>query len=151
MDGGEGVGYHKNTKGATPKLFKQMSLTVIGSTAHGEWMNYEVEVPESGEYYIKVYYSLAFDGTEANYSDLVKTSVYVDGEIVCDSQPLADTGSWLAYSGQDVAKVHMEKGKHIVKIQFVDGGYSYNKFKLIPAGMASNEPSYDDGTMFKPE
>ena len=151
MPGGEGVGYHKNKAGTEPVLFKQMALTVIGSTSHGEWMNYEVEIPKTGDYLFELYYSLAYDGTEPNYSDATKASVDVDVEIVCDSLALDSTSSWTIYKGLDLAKIHLKEGKHVVKVQFVDGGFSYSKFRLIEDKPAMNEPEFDDGIMFKPE
>lgn len=147
MDGGEGVAYHKNQAGAEPKPYKQGTGYVIGGTSDGEWINYEIEAKVEGLYNFELSYALAFTEEDAdNTGSASKVSVYLDGEKIVDKFALTPTGSWAAHLPAVIGNpVHLSKGKHVVRVEFVDNGWSFEKFRFMNTVVTETEAEFDDG------
>lgn len=149
MEGGEGVGYHETREGQEPRLYDLGLNISIGDTVSGEWLAYEVDVPREGDYQLELCYSYLYSGEDANVSSSAGVNIYVDGEKVIDSVPLASTGSWDAYLPFNIgAPIHMEAGKRIVKVEFING-WAFEKFSLTNTEFKETEPEYDDGIMLR--
>ncbi len=69
----------------------------------------------------------------------------MDDVKVMDSIELEDTGAWTAYVPKILGQVELTEGKHIVKIEFVDNGWSIERFRLINTQLTETEPEFDDG------
>lgn len=148
MEGGEGIGYHETREGQTPRLYDLGLNISIGDTVNGEWLAYEVDVPNTGDYQLELCYSYLNDG-EANVSSSAGVNIYVDGEKVIDSIPLASTGSWDAYLPLNIgAPIHLEAGKRVIKVEFVNA-WAFEKFSLTNTEFKETEPEYDDGIMLR--
>ncbi len=148
MDGGEGVGYHKNKAGTIPKEYYQNNVYSLGDTEANEWLAYDINIAKDSIYSFRLHYSLLSGSGEANLSSDTRVSVYVDDVVVLDSIPLEDTGSWTAYQGAILGQINLTKGDHVIKVQFVNGGFAFEKFVIFEGDGSVSDPDYDDGIMF---
>lgn len=149
MEGGEGVAYHE-ASGGKPQQFWQGYVQVVGDTYPGEWLAFDMDFEHGGLYDLELCYALAFNSTETDESEndtgiAPRAAVYIDGEKVLESEPLASTGSWMSHIPTMIGQIEVTPGKHIVKIEFVNNAFSFEKFRLLNADMTESEPDYDDG------
>lgn len=142
IPGGEGVGFHEITSDIPTDYGKGQN---IGNTTAGEWLCYEIDMIEGGTYDFNLNYSLAFDGTESNATSNSGLNLYVDGNKVIDGYMLEPTGSWSARIDKLFENVlELTPGKHIIKVEFVKGGFSFTSFTIRKHGQTTSEPEYDD-------
>lgn len=158
--GGEGVGYHKHTpryaSAYRPQEAVELETSGVNSMEYyiavcfgGEWMNYDVEVPEDGEY--------AFDVRGATHWGDCYVNIYVDGEKVVSAGTVKDNDNRGHYRFpiSRVGKAHLTKGKHLVKVEFHESSFYFDAFAIRPA----DEPAtydedvswYDEGVMVSQE
>lgn len=158
MEGGEGVGYHKSYDGRSSATYRRSGVAlerinhnednlVIGTCFTGEWMNYEIDVPENGEYNMDIC-------SWQNWSDAENfAKIYIDGELVSGDIKLAKKSELVENT---VGRFNLTKGKHIIRIEFVDGFYFdwfefYKDGKKIGNSIRADKmagepnPSFDDG------
>ena len=97
--GGEGLAYHDTTPGNVFNQFRSDDMDVgvrpdggyhIGNIDTGEWVEYTIDIAQSGSYELRMVYSTAFTG-------LSTFRVLVDGQVQGGTQSLAGTGDWFAY------------------------------------------------------
>ncbi|MBE6650334.1 MAG: hypothetical protein E7613_03370 [Ruminococcaceae bacterium] len=132
MQGGEGIAFHKTFKpqrNNNPYRSEEVNLTYcynsLSYAVHmvdvGEWLCYELDIPETDEYYIDFYVVYASMG-----KPLMK--VYLDGELLTDNTPVTvelPNKCAMAPSGP----FKMTKGKHILKLEYVTPMY-FDKFRV---------------------
>ena len=131
MEGGEGVGYHKTfnpRKDNNPYRSDEVNLTysdktlsyVIHIDDKGEWLRYEVDIPETADYHIDLYATL-----DPGKNSLMK--IFLDEELLTDetyismSTPIHN----IAPSGP----FRITKGKHIFRLEFITP-YYFDKFRV---------------------
>lgn len=130
MEGGEGVGYHKTLKPLKKnnsyrpddevRLFNNPAVMsyVIQMNEPGEWLAYKYEIPETDEYYLDMVTRPYGEGTLAKW--------YIDGEFLTDVPIVKDDPN---YTTVTVGPLHIEKGEHIFKMEFVNPFY-FDKFRI---------------------
>lgn len=129
MEGGEGVGYHKTLKPVKKNnpyrddevrlYFNQIVASyVVQMNEPGEWLCYKYTAPETDEYYI--------DMTTMPYGEGILARWYIDGVPLCDVPILKDGKN---YTTVTVGPVHIEKGEHILKMEFANPFY-FDKFRV---------------------
>jgi len=160
-EGGEGVAYHKITpanntnyrKGEVHIYDSSGSYNgghksyVIGTTFDGEWLCYDVEIPESGNY------ELITRGANSHYLDGgidAFLNVYVDGELVVSRGELIRTPTWGHNMESFLGVLSLSEGVHQFKMEFADNGYSFDAFRLSKVEEDSvrsgyNDASFDEG------
>ena len=119
--GGEGVGYHDLSPGNLGGLYRTSeSVDIVPSTdsafgpyqvqyfQNGEWLNYTVNVPVSGNYDLSI--------RASNNYGIGAFHIEVDGRDVTGTIPVPKTGSWTAYEWFGKQGVALGAGKHVVKI-----------------------------------
>lgn len=129
MEGGEGVGYHKtlkpikNNNPYRPDEVRMYHNPVVNSyviqmNEPGEWLNYKYEIPETDDYYI--------DMVTRPYGENILAKWYIDGEHLTDVPVVSDGSN---YTTVTVGPLHIEKGEHIFKMEFVNPFY-FDKFRI---------------------
>lgn len=143
IPGGQNVGYYSK-QGPVPLNYSwQNDGSVIGNTNAGDWMIYNVDIPYSGTWTLKLLYSLE-RGKDANVTADSGIKIYVDGKEVVSGTVLPSTASWNDYQLYEACQFPMEEGNHNVKLEFWNGGFAFDEFELL-FGAYENESEFDDG------
>jgi hypothetical protein len=113
-----------------------MDQFYVGWTVPGEWINYSVQVNQTGYYAIGLMYTASGDGG---------ISLLLDGKILTDELLIPSTRNdketipwrqWHHWNRIDeLAAVRIKKGIHVLTIKTVTNGnmnYDYLEFKLKP-------------------
>lgn len=145
MAGGEGEAYH-DLVGNDSGIGIEHSYDGTGhlrlmNTRQGEWVNYEVNVPTSGEY--KMYLCAA------SRADTNAVSIYIDGKLAKEKHVLTNTGGYDAsqFVEQEILSVNLSAGRHIIKIEQAVGNVGLHSFRLEKSGTA--EFTRNDGFIAK--
>ncbi len=120
--GGQGVAYRDLTAGNQGGLYRPgEDVDIFASTDSaggpyqvasiqtGEWMNYSVNVPASGNYDLSVHVA-------NNYTASVALHIEVDGANVTGSLKVPVTGSWTTFQWVGKTGVPLTAGKHVLKV-----------------------------------
>lgn len=87
----------------------------IGYTEKGEWVEYTIQVEETGDYDITARVSGTWE--------LDGFHLYVDGKEITEAYTIPATcDDWSQYEEIGVSTAHLTQGKHILKLQ-IEGGY----------------------------
>lgn len=125
--GGEGVAYHyKNTTNGDSRDYRTDPVCinkgngglVLGNNDKGNWVNYTVNVKESGNYTLRV---VCCTGLNDGDFDL-----FVDGVPVCGRLHV-ENSNWKQYYDIVVDDVPLEKGKHVLR-WYVYSAVNFDKF-----------------------
>lgn len=139
--GGQGLAYSDNDVENTGGLFRpdegvdiEASGTGglnVGWTNGGEWLEYTVEVVETGIYTIQTVVASP-DG---------KSSIHLkmDGADVTGSIRLPATGGWQQYSTVTTAGINLKSGVHILQLFEETGGFNIDKITFSRETTASAE------------
>ncbi len=84
----------------------------------GEWMQYTINVAESGEYDVTFRVGSPFD--------TARIRIEMDGEDVTGVQAVPQTGDWQRYTDLTVNSVRLDAGEHIMRIVVVVNGLNLN-------------------------
>ncbi len=142
-----------------PKLFDFSNIVGVGDFRYGEWAQYEVTIPEAGDYSLVLQYS---------GGNIKKVNVYLDDEelgekydyfLDKDSQnvyykdsqdvpglvfykqklPVTDTAStgYIPYVFKDADEItskvlSLDKGTYYLRMLNVGDSFGYSRFKFIP-------------------
>ena len=98
----------------------------IGWTAGGEWVQYTVAVEQDGKYNFAAWLASAA-GSAGN----IEISV---GDKVVGSTNSSDTDGWQAYSLYPAGEISIPAGKHVIKVEFIDGNTNLSAFEITRTG-----------------
>lgn len=93
----------------------------IGWTNSGEWLEYTVEVEETGVYAMSSYFSSANGGA---------FRIFFDGIDMTGSIPVASTGSWGDYRDVHIADIPLKAGKQIMRVMIDKTGMNIGSYKF---------------------
>ncbi len=139
-DGGEGLSYHDTDMGNTGEAFRtDVDVDIekrddgayhVGWIEDGEWLEYSVSVDENAEYRIELHVAAMEAGGK------VKLKVGPNESDVLD---VPSTNSWQTTT-QLVTLMNLDKGDHILRLQFPKGGFNLDKLKVSysDVGILSN-------------
>jgi beta-glucosidase len=107
------------------------SNTNLGYLNAGDWMDYDVDVQEGGDYTVDYNYATAQGGVSASF--------LVDGKEISKT-PLSSTGGWTTYLDA-LDGVTLTQGKHTIRIIDNGDGFNIDKFTLTKGkyGQGSSE------------
>jgi hypothetical protein len=94
----------------------------LGAIGTGDWMTYNVDVPETGNY--KITYRVAATGTTSQF--VLKSATDVDLAAIVS---VPKTGGWQVWTDVEQT-VSLQKGVQTLKIYAQTGGFNINWFKL---------------------
>ena len=86
----------------------------IGYTQEGEWLEYTVNVAETGEYGVSASYATSSENAGFN--------LYVDGEMLLENVVFPQGADWSTYATHDAGKVSLPAGEHVLRLEIV-GNY----------------------------
>lgn len=89
----------------------------VGFTNKGEWINYTVEIEETGLYKMEARIAGQNDGGEFHLS--------LNKEAITTIQTTSSTGGWTNFETQTVTDIALEKGVHTITFH-IDGANSFN-------------------------
>lgn len=130
--GGEGIGYSDSTSDNTLSsgidtdgvdVGIDASITYVGDTQNGEWLKYDINVLETGEYDFEFIYAAQNTGA--------LISVEIDNVVLFDNFSLPQTTT--ATDFQSITKLNsaLSKGFHELKINIQNGGFILDKINVL--------------------
>jgi hypothetical protein len=147
--GGEGVAYSDSSPGNTGNVYRtddvdlgtipssQGGGTCVGWTNTGEWMEYRVNVLNTGNYNMSIRYSSGVAGAKigASFPD--------EGIILFSNLDLAQTtGGFDGYGLRTKFTIPLTAGYHTLRISIDQKGFNLDKIEfLVPAGGISSAPN----------
>lgn len=109
----------------------------IGWTADGEWLEYDVNVPEDGIFDLRARVAAAFSPGALEFA--------VDGQTVATID-VGDTGGFQRWSVVTQAAVKLEQGDRRVRVTWRDGAnINLNWFEFVEAGSTSSPAPIANG------
>lgn len=131
-EGGEGVGYSDTTLGNSLNataftdgvdvgVFN--TTTYVGDTQPGEYLKYDVNVLQDGNYDVEFLYAAAASGT--------LISVEIDDVVLFDNYSLPQTASSTDFQSSTKESVSLTEGLHVLKVNVQNGGFSLDKIKFM--------------------
>ncbi len=152
--GGEGVSYHDSDTSNQGGIYRNDGVDiesgasgfVVGNTVKGEWMEYTVDVAQSGEYDLHIYYSSGRPGGGARIS----VSFPDENSYVVTNKVLPETDGWSAYSDFSLGFVNLEKGIHILRIAVADYGFNLDRIEFKKEINVSAETVFTKGIRVYP-
>ena len=158
---GEGIGWYKiepkyDSNPYRPEegvsLYDSVAFGsyVIDTNFDGEWLKYEFDVEEAGEYYFDLSYGHGYGDTDA----ASKTTIWVDDEILTQDFKLPGE-SWSKLREIQLGKKYLEPGKHTFKLMIQVNGFYIDAWRfhdgsgyvVKESGLWGNEEAYDDGVI----
>ncbi|MFL2833733.1 MAG: carbohydrate-binding protein [Coraliomargaritaceae bacterium] len=126
-----GVTYHDTSEGNSGKGFYRSDDVDIVSkrgrhrvtnTEAGEWLEYSVDIKQTGTYMISVSYA----GTRAGAIRIERS-----GQTLVDSTSLKPTGAMDRYESVRVDDVRLEAGRQVLRLHIEQGGMQLDHFTII--------------------
>jgi len=133
---GEGKGYHDSEPANQGKddYRKGEGVDVqkcgdggycVGWITDGEWLSYAIEVPKPGKYDL-VMRTASLDGGGT-------VRITLDGKTLADGIKVPKTGWWDSWADLAIRGLTLPKGKHILRLDAVGGGFNLDYLLFIPA------------------
>lgn len=124
--GGEGVSYHDSDIPNNGGHFRNDAVDIgeatggyaIGWTAIGEWLEYSVDVTQSGDYIVEF--------TTASRLGGGKIGLDVDGGTVLTDVSIPKTDDWAVYT-TFIEKVNLSQGSHLIRINIENSGFNLDR------------------------
>lgn len=126
-DGGNGGGQYRPDEGVDIEQNSQKTGGYnVGWTNGGEWLNYTIDVKETGDYVVAVNVASGDDPNGGHRFHVSFDDVNLTGTMVCPN-----TGTWFNWTAVE-AIVHLEKGEHIMQFYEETGGYNFRSITISP-------------------
>ena len=134
LTGGQGVGYFDTTAGNSGGVYRADDVDIqattdvgggfnVGWTADGEWLTYDIDVLESGNYQIV--------GRVASLKSTPHTlQVSVGGE--ANQVSFGATGSWQSWQDVVIGDVSLAAGSQQLRVDMLQGQFNLNYVDLVP-------------------
>jgi len=102
----------------------------IGHLAAGEWLEYTVDVAQSG------LYSLAFRYASGNSAGGGPFHLELDGQSISSDIPVPSTSTsvWTIWATKTVASIPLIAGKHVLRVAFSSGEFNLGKMTFTRSG-----------------
>jgi hypothetical protein len=98
----------------------------IGWTASGEWLNYTVNVLQTGKYKVKMKYAVSGTGN---------MTLKLNNIPVFSNFTLSNTGAWNSYQMVELGEIEMNQGTNVIQI-YVNSGFNYSFLDFEYQGLA---------------
>ena len=94
----------------------------VGSIEDSEWMEYTIDVSDTGAYNLKLNVAAENAGN---------ASISIDNKTLFDKKDIALTGSHKNWQTQLIGNIHLSKGKHVFRIYFNKGGFNFRQLLFV--------------------
>lgn len=112
----------------------------LGWTEPGEWLQYTVQVEESGIFDISV--------KSASAVDQNKLGLNINGLQVIDPVTLPNTGGWQNWESTTINDIFLAKGQNVIRLEIIEGEYNLNYLEFAgPNTSESVQPLLTDATI----
>ena len=144
-NGGEGVSYHDSTPQNIGGAYRNTAVDigaestaqngyVVGWTAPGEWLDYSITVPQTGQYHL--------NARVASFQQGGTFHGEIDGANLTSTMTIPNTGPWDTWQTVSSQTFTLTAGMHVVRIQMDKGGYwgaigDFDYFQFVHAGAAA--------------
>lgn len=145
-EGGEGVGYHKLDGGKVVTYESGFNNYVVGDTKPDEWLAYDISIRDSSKYMLQLKVANNFPVDQPQ----PRVNIYLDGEKILQDVSIPNTGSWTVHSIENLGQFDIPAGKHTVKIEFSNNGFSFDSWRFFCED-AKNDEDYDEGIILAKE
>lgn len=105
----------------------------IGYVNNNEWINYTVDIQETGFYNLKFRYATPQSGAKVKF---FMNDVDIAGNI-----NLGNTGGWTNFVNHSIDNSYLEQGTHVLKVK-IDGNQEFNMSSLEFTNSTSSTPSF---------
>ncbi len=137
--------YYDTTSGNSGGTYRNDSVDIgiardigggynVGSVDTGEWLTYDVLIPEDGIYNFKLRYS-------SNHNINHRLGVQIGSQ---ESQQLSFnyTGGWHNWNDATLENLNLSAGNQTLRLDFLTPGFNLNYFELVKVGdSVSTQPS----------
>lgn len=89
----------------------------------GQWMDYFVNVEESGLYTVTTYVGRVSNGTSISFT------ISLDGENA-KTVEVPDSGDWLVFDECELVEIELPEGRHTLRFSVAGGGCHFDSFSL---------------------
>lgn len=126
--GGEGIAYHDKTEENSGGEYRDDGVDIRSTPDDGfavesfeaeEWLNYDVDIAEEGEYGI--------DLAVASTQDNAQLKLVLDDTDLIDVMDIPNTGDKNNWETITLKDIHLPKGKHTLKVEAVQGEFDFSK------------------------
>ncbi|CAN5170328.1 hypothetical protein BH23CHL1_BH23CHL1_04630 [soil metagenome] len=133
--GGEDVGYHDTTQGNVCGVYRSDDVDIavcdrdgdtrcyyVGWIREGEWLAYDVSVPDDGAYIFTI--------RAATIRDDRSFYLELDGERLSGSIPVPNTGDWHVWTAVVTEPLEIPAGTYALKIVAETGRFNLNDIEV---------------------
>ncbi len=112
----------------------------VANFQSGEWMNYTVSVPSSGNYDFSIYAANNYSsGTPAFH-------IAVDGTSVTGSIPVPLTGSWSTYQWVGAQGIALTAGQHVLRLVADQQWFNVSAISVLASGTTASSGTTSTST-----
>lgn len=140
--GGQDITYHDATVANEGKAYRPDRVDVeacydagsgfdVGYTATGEWLEYTVDIVDSG------FFDIDFRTSSVSSSNTV--SMQLDGADIVTNLVLNNSGGWQVWKTTTAHHIHIPSGQHIFRLKMNSGGFNINYMLVRPSDYSSVE------------
>lgn len=111
----------------------EMGMLYVGWTAPGEWMNYTVDVKQTGEYGVSLLYTSNMGGAVSLSVDGVDQAGPLRIESTYDEEDDTAWRQWHHWNRADIAAIKLDEGIHVLTLHTVENGqmnYAWLEFAV---------------------
>lgn len=138
--GSQGVSYNDSEAGNKGNVYRTDGVDIgsfnesfhVGWTANGEWLEYTINVEETGLYDVAIFYA-AGRTTPAK----IGFEFFDEGIVLFNNFTLPITGSFNTYTTVTKKDVQLTAGNHILRLNFTISGCNIDKITFTKTAAAS--------------
>lgn len=133
--GGQNIAYYDDSNGSEGGAFRTDDVDVepiiaggydIGWTTPGEWLEYTVNILETGPYTLSI--------RHASQASLGKVKIYIDGVAVTSNLSLTKTNSYDVYKTTNFTNLTLSTGSHVLRVEIIAGDVNLDKMTWSTPG-----------------
>ena len=144
--GGQGIAYNDSSAGNSGNAYRSDDVDVtskanaqnghtVGYTTNGEWLEYQVDVPNGGDYDV----TLRFSSGSGSAGDL---RVKLDGTTL-GTFDLASTGGWNTFQTRTLSNVNLSAGSNkILRLEILGGAFDIDSIRFDAVTPPSGQQTF---------
>lgn len=116
----------------------------VGWLASNEWLEYTVNVAQSG------LYSFAFRYASGNNSGGGPFNLELDGQVIASNITVPTTTSWTIWATKTIQNISLTPGQHVLRLTFSSGEFNFAKMTFSRTGdLITSYPTAISGSKLK--
>lgn len=101
----------------------------LGWTSDDEWLNYSVDIQNSGNYNLAMNVASPDGGW---------FHMKLDGNLLFFPRQIQPTGGWYSYEDQMINGIYMTEGPHVLQLYINQGGFNLGTMAFLPPGISGD-------------